>query len=175
MFIKEIPNIHLGETNNFSVPDFFKTKDKGGIFSYVDGKLFEMFNSVIDSPSLDAARYQSKGKITEPNLFNVSEKQGIYVEMDLSHVWQICKRHIVDGEKLLRENLQSNVFFLCNKNGIVSKIDVWQFVNKGWWVTTRTFKIFPVLLWKPDRCCFFMRDEPKLEKKNDLFIEHQNN
>lgn len=175
MFIKEISNIHLKATSNFEMADFFKTKDQGGLFSYIDKTIFDLFLPVINSPALNLGRYKVRADITEPNIFTILEKQGIYVELDLAHVMQICKRHIVDGETLLREDYQANVFCICNTDGILSKIDVWRFAGKDWWVTTRTFKILPAYLWQPHRCSFFMLNRPQHTITIPEKVQYQNN
>ena len=106
------PIICVEATESLKVCDFYKTEDKGGIFAYVDNNLLSWFgDEVKNSPAKELLGHQfTKEGANNPKLGEVYE----YEEMDLAHIKQICERHIIKGEKLLREK-GSNLFWVRKK------------------------------------------------------------
>ena len=115
---KIIPNIILEATESFNTHDFFKTKDKNGIFAYVDNDIFNWFDDVVkNSSAKELASYEFTKDITEEDIVSDAKTSEIYEEVDFAHIKQICERHIIKGEKLLKDNGFSNLFWVRNKTG----------------------------------------------------------
>lgn len=149
---KVVPNILLESTEYLiNTREFFKTKENGGIFAYVDPDIFNWFYSEINSTAKELASYEFTEDITEENIVGDAKGGNIYEEVDFAHIKQICERHILKGEKLLEENGRANLFWVRNKKGRLRKVDVWLhgdgwvvFVNKfraqcGWYAGSRSF------------------------------------
>ncbi|MFA5838680.1 MAG: hypothetical protein WC849_01950 [Candidatus Paceibacterota bacterium] len=131
---KVISNIYLEPTEHFNTRDFFKTKNDGGIFAYVDNDIFNWFETEIhNSPVKELASYEFTEKITEENIVGDAKTNEIYEEVDFAHIKQVCERHISKGEKLLQENCKSNLFWVRNKKGELCKVSVW-LNDDGWYV-----------------------------------------
>ena len=136
---KIVSDISLEATASFIIRDFFKTKDKGGIFAYVDSDIFNWFDSKVkNSPAKELANYEFTENITEKNIIGDAEAGGIYEEVDFAHIKQICERHIVKGEKLLEEDGSGNLFWVRNKKGALCEVDV-HLHSDGWFVFVRGF------------------------------------
>lgn len=132
---KVIPNIILQHTKSFNVHDFFKTKKKGGIFAHVNNYILSYFyDNIVDSPAKELASYELIKHITEGDIVNDAKTHNIYEEVDFAHIMQICKRHIVGGEKLLFEEGKSNLFFVRNKEEALCLVLVFSSEN-GWYVS----------------------------------------
>jgi hypothetical protein len=139
-FLKVVSNIYLEATESFNTRDFFKTKSEGGIFAYVDNDIFNWFDDVVkDSPAKELASYEFTEDITEKDIINDAKTGEIYEEIDLAHVKQICERHIVKGEKLLKENGLANIFWIRNKKGELCEVYVW-LGGGGWDVSVSGFR-----------------------------------
>lgn len=131
--------IQLENTVSLNIFDFFKTKDNGGIFSYIDSDVFDYFESEVkNSPAKELSSYEFTEQITERNIIGYAKIGGIYEEVDLAHIKQICERHILKGEKLLLENGQSNIFWVRNKKYRLCKVNVC-FSGSGWRVYALEF------------------------------------
>ncbi|HEY4715016.1 MAG TPA: hypothetical protein VIH31_00710 [Candidatus Paceibacterota bacterium] len=132
--------IILEATADFKIADFFKTKDQGGIFAYVDSDIFSWLSKTVkNSPALELASYEFTKDITEQGIIDDAKGGDIYVECDMAHVKQICERHIVKGEKLLKDNGQANLFWVRDKDGDLCEV----FVNRnagGWYVRMLRFR-----------------------------------
>lgn len=123
---KVVSSILLEATELLKTKDFFKTKSEGGIFAYVDGDIFNWFDSEVkNSPAKELASYEFTEGITEENIIGDAKACGIYEEVDLAHVKQVCERHITKGEKLLKEDGSANLFWVRNKSGELCKVSVW--------------------------------------------------
>lgn len=134
-----ISDISLEATEIFKTRDFFKTKDKGGIFAYVDGDIFNYFDDVVkNSPAKELSSYEFTEDITEENIIGDAKAGDIYEEVDLAHIKQICERHIVKGEKLLLEDGKANLFWIRNKKGGLCEVSVC-LVSGGWNVHANDF------------------------------------
>jgi hypothetical protein len=143
----------LEATEFFKTRDFFKTKDKGGIFAYVDGDMFNYFDDEVkNSPAKELASYEFTKNITEENIIGDAKAGDIYEEVDLAHIKQICERHIVKGEKLLKEDGSSNLFWVRNKKGALCKVNV-NLNDDGWNVNTNEFN--PSNGWNAGNRSFF--------------------
>jgi hypothetical protein len=150
---KVIPNILLEATEVFNTRDFFKTKDKGGIFAYVDNDIFGWFDDVVkNSPAKELASYEFTEQITEENIIGDAKIGNIYEEVDLAHVKQVCERHIVKGEKLLKDGGSANLFWIRNKAGVLCKVYVW-LRDFGWYVVV--YKFYAQVKWHACRRSFF--------------------
>lgn len=148
-----VSDISLEATASFKTRDFFKTKSEGGIFAFVDGDLFNWFDGEVkNSPSKELASYEFTENITEENIIGDARTGGIYEEMDLAHVKQVCERHIVKGEKLLKENGSANLFWVRNKKGGLCRVDVW-LRSDGWDVGVHRFNASS--WWRAGICSFF--------------------
>ena len=84
------------------------------------------------------ASYEFTKDITEEEIIVDAKTDGIYEETDLAHVKQVCERHIVKGEKLLKEDGSSNLFWVRNKNGELCGVNVW-LRGVGWNVSVDRF------------------------------------
>lgn len=148
-----VSNILLESTASFKPRDFFKTKSEGGIFAYVDNDLFNWFDAEVkNSPAKKLASYEFTKNITEENIIGDARARRIYEETDLAHIKQICKRHIIKGEKLLKENGQANLFWVRNKKGDLCEVGVWLY-GGGWGVRVCEFR--PSDGWGAGACSFF--------------------
>jgi hypothetical protein len=58
--------------------------------------------------------------------------------VDLAHIKQVCERHIVKGEKLLKDDGSANFFWVKNKNGELCEVIVRLF-SDGWFVYVYKF------------------------------------
>ncbi len=133
-----VSDVLLEATVSFKISDFFKTKDKGGIFTYVDSDIFNWFDSEVkNSPAKELSSYEFTEDITEENIIGDAKTGGIYEEVDFAHIKQICERHIVKGEKLLSET-GSNLFWTRNKKGDLCRVHVW-LDSDGWGVDVDKF------------------------------------
>ena len=136
---KVVSGISLEATETFCVADFFKTKDQGGIFAYVDNDIHNWLNGEVkNSPAMELASYEFTEDITEENIIGDAKAGEIYEEVDLAHISQVCHRHIVGGEKLLLEGGKANLFWVRNKKGGLCEVDVW-LGDGGWCVSVRGF------------------------------------
>ncbi len=150
---KVVSSVSLEATASFNIKDFFKTKDKGGIFGYVDGDIFNWFDSEVkNSPEVELASYEFTEDIKEENIVGDAKTGGIYKEVDFAHIKQICERHIVKGEKLLKDNGQANLFWVRNKKGGLCKVHV-RLRDDGWHVDVYDFD--PVGEWDAGGRSFF--------------------
>lgn len=148
-----VSDITLGATGSFNTEDFFKTKSEGGIFAYVDPDLFNWFDSEIkNSPAKELASYEFTEDITEENIVGDAKTDGIYEEVDLAHIKQICERHIVKGEKLLKNDGSANLFWVRKKKGDLCKVRVSLF-DDGWRVRVDEFRSSS--RWNAGRSSFF--------------------
>ncbi len=137
--LKVVSDIQLEATKSFKTREFFKTKDNGGIFAHVDGDIFNYFHDEVkDSPAKELASYEFTENITEENIVADAKSSNIYEEVDLAHIMQICKRHIIGGEKLLLEGGKANLFWIRNKKGELCEVGVGLGVG-GWVVSTSPF------------------------------------
>ncbi len=136
---KVTPVIQLEANKNFKVNDFFKTKENGGIFLYVGDNIFNYFNEEVkNSPVKELASYEFIKDINEKDIISYVKEGNIYEELDLSHIKQICERHIVKGEKLLLEDGEVNLFWIRNKKDDLYEVYV-LFDGDGWSVSARSF------------------------------------
>lgn len=136
---KVVSDIYFEATEIFKTRDFFKTKDKGGIFAYVDNDIFNWFDDKVEnSPAKELASYEFTQDITEENIVGDAKAAGIYEEVDLAHIKQICERHIIKGEKLLLESGKANLFWVRNKKGALCRVRV-GLDGDGWHVGTLGF------------------------------------
>lgn len=127
-----VSDISLEVTPLLNTKDFFKTKSEGGIFVYVDNNIFSWLDEEVkNSPAKRLAIYEFTENITEEIIIGDAKTSGIYEETNLAHVKQVCERHIVKGEKLLKEDNYSNLFWIRNKSGGLCKVRVW--LNDGGW------------------------------------------
>ena len=148
-----VSDISLEATELFNTRDFFKIKDKGGIFAYVDNDIFGWFDDVIkNSSAKKLASYEFTESITEENIIGDAKTGNIYEEVDLAHIKQICERHIVKGEKLLKDDGSSNFFWVRNKTGGLCEVHVWLRCD-GWRVGVHGF--YARLEWDAGRRSFF--------------------
>jgi hypothetical protein len=91
---KIIPDIILKATENFNTKNFFKTRENGGIFFYVDPDIIGWFDTEIkNSPAKELAGYEFTEDITEESIVGDAKAGEIYEEVDLAHVAQLCERH----------------------------------------------------------------------------------
>ena len=115
---KVVSEISLEATESFKTREFFKTKGQGGIFTYVDKDIFNWFDDEVkNSRAIELAGYEFMEDITEEDIVDDAKVDQIYEEIDLAHIKQVCKRHIIDGEKLLDESGKATLFWLRNKKG----------------------------------------------------------
>jgi len=135
---KVVSDISLEATESLKIRDFFKTKDEGGIFAYVDNDIFDWFDEVRNSPAKELANYEFTKNITEENIIGDAKAGGIYEEVDLAHIKQICERHIIKGEKLLKDDGSSNLFWVRNKKGDLCRVRV-RLYSGGWYVRVYEF------------------------------------
>ncbi len=150
---KVVSNILLEATASFGTRGFFKTKSEGGVFAYVDSDIFDWFDDQVgNSPAKKLASYEFTEDITEESIISDAKTGGVYEEVDLAHVKQVCERHIVKGEKLLNEEGKANLFWVRNKNGELCKVDVWLDVH-GWDVGVSRFD--PTDGWRAGNRSFF--------------------
>lgn len=134
-----VADISLEATETFKTREFFKTKDKGGIFAYVDGDIFNYFDDVVkNSLAKELSSYEFTEDITEENIIGDAKAGDIYEEVDLAHIKQICERHIVKGEKLLSEDGKANLFWIRNKKGGLCRVRVY-LDSDGWRVSAYAF------------------------------------
>jgi hypothetical protein len=134
-----VSDISLEATEIFKTREFFKTKDKDGIFAYVDGDIFNYFDDVVkNSPAKELSSYEFTEDITEENIIGDAKAGDIYEEVDLAHIKQICECHIVKGEKLLLEDGKANLFWIRNKKGGLCMVIV-RLGCVGWDVRTYVF------------------------------------
>jgi len=151
--LKVVSGISLEETELFNTRDFFKTKNEGGIFAYVDDDIFSWFDSEVkNSPAKELASYELTKDVTEENIINDAKTGGIYDEVDWAHIKQICERHIIKGEKLLKENGFANLFWVRNKKGDLCKVYV-GLRSDGWNVGVPEFN--PTARWNAGDRSFF--------------------
>jgi len=139
-FKKVVFDVSLEATEFLNTRDFFKNKDEGGIFAHVDDAILDWFDSEVkNSPAKELASYEFVKDITEKNIIdNANMFGGIYEEVDLAHIKQICERHIIKGEKLLKEDGFANLFWVRNKRSALCKVDV-LLCNSDWYVIVREF------------------------------------
>ncbi len=136
---KVVSDISLEATESFKTREFFKTKEQGGIFAYVDQDIFSWFNDEVkNSPAKELASYEFIEDITEEDIVGDAKTGQIYEETDLAHVKQVCERHIIKGEKLLDETGKANIFWVRNKKGGLCGLDVW-LRDVGWRVNVNKF------------------------------------
>ncbi len=134
-----ISNIKLEATTSLNVKDFFKLKENGGVFKYVDSNIFNWFDGEVKNyPAIELASYELIEDITDKKIINDAKTGGIYVEVDLAHIKQICERHIVKGEKLLRDDGHSNLFWVRNTKSGLCRVNVY-FDGGGWFVYVDEF------------------------------------
>jgi len=137
---KVVSEITLEATESFKTCEFFKTKDQGGIFAYVDQDVFNWFNNEVkNSPAKKLANYEFVEDITEENIIGDAKSTQMYEEVDLAHIKQICERHIIKGEKLLDESSKANLFWLRNKKCELCRLSVW-LDGGGWFVSVSRFR-----------------------------------
>ncbi|MEJ0001648.1 MAG: hypothetical protein WDN09_00435 [bacterium] len=137
---RAVSGISLEATESFNTKDFFKTKDQGGIFVHVDGDIFSWLETEVkNSPAKELASYKFTEDITEENIIGDAKAGGIYEEVDMAHVKQICERHIVGGEKLLLDNGYANLFWVRNKKGALCGVCVY-WNDDGWDVFVVEFR-----------------------------------
>ncbi|MFA6274408.1 MAG: hypothetical protein WC662_04570 [Candidatus Paceibacterota bacterium] len=136
---KVVSGISLEATETFRLADFYKNKDQGGIFAYVDSDIHKWFDGEVkNSPAKELASYEFAEDITEENIIGDAKADEIYEEVDLAHISQVCHRHIIRGEKLLLEDGKANLFWVRNKSGGLCEVFVWLSVD-GWEVSVREF------------------------------------
>jgi hypothetical protein len=124
--LKIVADISLEATVYLNTREFFRTKDKGGIFGYVDSDIFSWLETEIkNSPAKELASYEFTENITEEKIIDDAKTGGIYEEVDMAHMKQICERHILKGEKLLKEDGSANLFWVRNKKGGLCKVYVY--------------------------------------------------
>jgi len=135
-----VSDISLETTEIFNIRDFFKTKDKNGIFAYVDNDIFNWFDDVVkNSSAKELANYEFTESITEENIIGDAKTSNIYEEVDLAHIKQVCERHIIKGEKLLKDDGYSNLFWVRNKTGDLCEVRVYLYAA-GWRVSVGRFR-----------------------------------
>jgi len=150
---KVVSDISLEATEVFNTRDFFKTKVNGGIFAYVDGDIFNWFDSEVKNSLVkELASYEFTKNITEENIIGDAKNSGIYEEVDFTHIKQICERHIIKGEKLLKEDGSANLFWVRNKKGGLCRVCVRLF-DDGWYVRVCEFRASGE--WNAGRRSFF--------------------
>jgi hypothetical protein len=134
-------SISLETTEYFVVRNFFKTKVDGGIFVYVGEGVYKWFNGEIkNSPAKELASYRFTKEITSEDIISDAKTGGIYEEVDLAHIYQICYRHIVKGEKLFKED-ELNIFWVRTQKvvkGQLCELYVWV-ADGGWCVDVSEF------------------------------------
>jgi len=136
---KVVSDISLEATEFLKIRDFFKTEDNGGIFAYVDNDIFDWFDSEVkNSPAKELASYEFIKDVKEENIIGDAKADGIYEEVDLAHIKQICERHIIKGEKLLLEDGNANFFWVRNKKSDLCEVDV-HLYSDGWYVFVNEF------------------------------------
>ncbi|MFH1608681.1 MAG: hypothetical protein ABH951_01525 [Patescibacteria group bacterium] len=136
---KVVSGISLEATESLKLRDFFKTKDGGGIFAYVDSDIFGWFDNEVKNSSVkELASYEFTEDISEENIVSDAKVGGIYEEVDFAHIKQICERHISKGEKFLLEDGKANLFWVRNKNGELCMVDVY-LDDDGWSVSVDKF------------------------------------
>ncbi len=145
-------DISLESTAFFDVRDFFKTKNEGGIFTCVDSDIFGWLETRIkNSPAKKLASHEFVEKITEKNVVASAKVGRVYEEVDMAHVKQVCEKHIIKGEKLLKDDGSSNLFWVRNKNGDLCRVSV--FWHRGWYVSLHEFN--PSFDWHAGNRSFF--------------------
>jgi hypothetical protein len=151
--LRIVSDISLEATGSFKISSFLKIKKQSGIFAYVDGDIFNWFDDEVkNSPAKELASYEFTENITEENIVGDAKTGGIYEEVDFAHIKQICERHIVKGEKLLKENGFANLFWIRNKKGALCDVNV-RLCDGGWYVSVRGFD--PSLGWDAGYQSFF--------------------
>lgn len=174
MELQKRKDIFLKYTSKLYVPDFFKNKKEGGVFSFVDPKFYEWFDMEIqDSPYLGVANYEVIVDITEPKLVYNTREAGVYAEVDLAHIKQICEKQFVYGEDIFIPN-RANIFFLRDKETILCRIDIWQFKLGEWWLTVENVRIAPPIFWSKGFTVFLL-SEPQNEVVADKNYESESN
>ena len=150
---KIVPDISLKETEYFNTCNFFKTKKKGGIFSEVSWDIFIWFETEIkNSPAKELASYELTKDVTEEDIVGDAKGGGIYEEIDLAHVGQICLYDFIEGKKLFKKNGQLNLFWVRDKKGNLCEVLVWRDAD-GWNVDVRRFNA--PSRWSADSRSFF--------------------
>ena len=155
--LKKITNpIKLESVSNFNYSDFFATKDQGGIFDALCGEdaLF-IGNAFIGnkaySPELTLANYELADSVYERGLLEIASKLNIYRLLTMTHVMQICKLHIINGVKLLKEDGAKNIFWVSYSFEIVVYLEP---VNKKWCAKMIPRNDFKLL--EPGNAAFFL-------------------
>ena len=117
------------------IKDFFDTKN------FVGGVSNDIFSwlpkEVKNSPVLEMANYEFTENITEQSIIDDAKAGGVYQEVDLAHIKQVCERHF-SGEKILKEDGSANLFWVRHKNGDLCKVSVWLY-SDGWYVSVYEF------------------------------------
>ncbi len=131
--LRVVSDITLESTKNFNTRDFFKEKSKGGMFLYIQEDFFEHFSCEIkNSPAKILARYETEEDMNQKQIIVDAKKSDIYEEVDLAHVMQICKRDIINGERLLLRNRNSNLFLIRNKKSELCFVELSQSGDRFW-------------------------------------------
>lgn len=152
-FKKVVSGITLEATELFEIDKFLRSKDEDKIFDYVDPYIFDLFNNEVkNSPVKKLANYEIIKHCFEKEIIDSADICGIYEEVDFAHIAQICKRHIIKGEKLLKENNFRNLFWIRSKNVELCKVIVWK-NEHGWGIYVSKFELNNK--WIIDYCSFF--------------------
>lgn len=125
-----VSNIFLEPTERLIIRDFFKTKSEGGIFSYIAPGVLRIFGTEVEnSPAKELAGYEFPESITRKGIIDYVKSVEIYEEVDFAHIKQICERHIIKGEKILKDE-GINLFLVRDTTGQLFEVPVWY--KDGW-------------------------------------------
>ncbi len=135
----------VGPTIELVATPYFETSILKKLFFDINEKIFSEFNTEIkDSPAINLSKYQFTKLIDIPSIINDAKGDKIYCEVDLAHISQICQRHILGGEKLLKKLRKMpvgtfggdcgdvNAFLVRDKKGELRPVYIYQ-EKKKWW------------------------------------------